>query len=650
MTCWGIGLAIALVAAEPAARRADVVIADFEGDKYGAWQVEGDAFGSGPVRGTLPLQQRVSGFQGRGLVNTFHGGDASRGRLTSPDFVIERRYINLLVGGGEHPRETCVNLQIGGKLVASETGTASTGADNEHLSWRTWDVGDFAGQSARIVILDEQAGGWGHVLVDAITQSDAPRTARHVDADIARAMASVAGATPLAQADPLRPGYHLAPPALWCNDPNGPIFHDGWYHVFYQHNPFGDRWEHMHWGHARSRDLAHWEHLPIALAPAKTQGEDHVFSGSAAVNGRGEVMLFYTSIGKRQPEQWGAVAIDEELRLWRRLASNPILTEAAHGATTIDDWRDPFVFDAGDKKWMVVGGHRRGGQGCACLYEAVDDRLERWKYLGIAYEGEEPNWECPNLFLDGEQAVLLYSPHGPVRYYTGQLDLATARFAPAQQGHVDFGGDYYATSACRGAHGQWLVWGWARGFPEGKGWNGCIALPREARVADDGRLLQTPARELETLRQGAPLEVESLTVEGTHWLDIAGNQLELELTIDRGAAERVGVKLLSSPDGVRGAVVLVDTGGIEVAGQSAPLPKLDPGEPLRLRIFVDRSLVEVFAGDDVCVTKVVRSTVGDERLQLFADGGQGTFQSVRVWKLAAGQIGRPDSDKSDERK
>src|SRR5262245_20696977 len=98
---------------------------------------------------------------------------------------------------------------------------------------------------------------------------------------LARAITSASNAVARASADPARPVCHFRPPANWMNDPNGLIQHRGWYQLFYQHNPYGDQWGHMHWGHARSRDLIHWEHLPIALWPSKEAGEEHVFSGCA---------------------------------------------------------------------------------------------------------------------------------------------------------------------------------------------------------------------------------------------------------------------------------------------------------------------------------------------------------------------------------
>src|SRR3954466_7846509 len=114
---------------------------------------------------------------------------------------------------------------------------------------------------------------------------------------IERAMQSVAAAIPIAAGDPQRPHYHFGPPANWMNDPNGTIYANGYYHLFYQHNPYGDNWGHMHWGHARSRDLVHWQHLPIALWPSEELGEEHVFSGCATITEGSVPILFYTKVG-----------------------------------------------------------------------------------------------------------------------------------------------------------------------------------------------------------------------------------------------------------------------------------------------------------------------------------------------------------------
>ncbi len=152
------------------------VFADLEGEDYGDWTVEGDAFGSGPVSGTLPNQSPVTGYQGDKLVNTYLNGDRTTGTLTSPEFTIERPFINLLVGGGHYDGaigqgETGVKLVVDGETIETARGRTS-----EELQWESWHVGDRIGRKARIVVVDTAVGGWGHILCDQIEFADAPRT------------------------------------------------------------------------------------------------------------------------------------------------------------------------------------------------------------------------------------------------------------------------------------------------------------------------------------------------------------------------------------------------------------------------------------------------------------------------------------------
>jgi len=160
-----------------AAERPDVLVADFEGDTYGDWTVEGEAFGRGPARGTLPGQMGVTGFEGRGLVNSFLKGDGTKGTLTSAPITLERRYLNFLIGGGHHPDETCVNLLVDGKVVRTATGPQIADGGSEQLEWQTWDVADLARVKATIQIVDRHTGGWGHINVDQIVLSDKRRQA-----------------------------------------------------------------------------------------------------------------------------------------------------------------------------------------------------------------------------------------------------------------------------------------------------------------------------------------------------------------------------------------------------------------------------------------------------------------------------------------
>jgi fructan beta-fructosidase len=150
----------------------DMVIADFEGPDYGAWTTTGTAFGPGPAQGTLPGQMAVSGYHGHGLVNSFYGGDASTGTLTSPPFKIQRRYIRFLIGGGKDLEKTCMNLLIDGRIVRNAAGPNDRPGGTEELAPDSWDVGEFAGKMAVIQIVDTATGGWGHINVDDIVMTN----------------------------------------------------------------------------------------------------------------------------------------------------------------------------------------------------------------------------------------------------------------------------------------------------------------------------------------------------------------------------------------------------------------------------------------------------------------------------------------------
>jgi sucrose-6-phosphate hydrolase SacC (GH32 family) len=622
------------------APRPDILIADFEGKDYGDWKVTGEAFGPGPARGTLPNQMPVTGYRGRGLVNSYYKGDDSVGTLTSPELTIRRRRINFLIGGGHHPGEACINLLVGGKVVRTATGKSRTPRDTEHLSWHSWDVTDLQGRKARIEIVDRKKGGWGHINIDHIVQSDRePPDER--DELLARAEESVRRAAARIKADRSRPTFHVLPPANWLNDPNGPLYHKGHYHLFYQHNPYGDDWGHMHWGHVRSKDLVHWEHLPIALWPAQSQGEQHVFSGCAAVTRKGQVLLLYTSIGNREPQQWAAVPEDDDLVRWKKHPVNPIMTEKLHGKTKVHEWRDPYVFEHGGRTYAVLGGNlnaSKGGQAVVNLYRAEDEALTKWAYLGVLFTHPDravANIECPLLFKLKDKWVLMVSPHGPVHYFVGELDEKTLKFRPERRGVVD-PGHFYAPNCLQEEKGRRLLWGWVNGFPAGRGWRHCLTLPRVLDLAPDGALLQRPAPELTKLR-GKPFPVLKVeAVRGSQVLPgVKGDALEIVVRFEPRDAKTVGLKVLRSADGKHGAAVSWDGSQLDVAGARAPL-KLAAGEKeLKLHVFLDRMLLEVYAGDGrLSVSRVVPAGAADRLgVELFAAGGTAGVKGVEAWPV-----------------
>ncbi len=165
-------LADQTAASLPDEPRADLLIADFEGEDYRGWKATGEAFGSRPAHGTLPNQMPVSGFLGKGLVNSFIGGDATTGLLTSPEFKIERRFITFLIGGGNDAEKLALNLKVGGRVVRTATGPNDRPGGSESLSPASFDVAELAGKTALIEIVDKATGGWGHINVDHIVQTD----------------------------------------------------------------------------------------------------------------------------------------------------------------------------------------------------------------------------------------------------------------------------------------------------------------------------------------------------------------------------------------------------------------------------------------------------------------------------------------------
>ena len=177
MTPYSLLLNLLLLPLQPDPGRPDILIADFEAKDYGAWKATGTAFGTGPAAGTLPNQMAVTGFLGKGLVNSYHGGDDSTGTLTSPPIPLERRYLNFLIGGGKYPGQICMNLVVDGKVVRTATGSNDRPGGSERLDWHTWDISELTGKSAVLEIVDRRQGGWGHITIDHIVQSDRKRQA-----------------------------------------------------------------------------------------------------------------------------------------------------------------------------------------------------------------------------------------------------------------------------------------------------------------------------------------------------------------------------------------------------------------------------------------------------------------------------------------
>lgn len=457
---------------------------------------------------------------------------------------------------------------------------------------------------------------------------------------VAEAMKSVQSAVPKAESDPNRPIYHFHPPANCNNDPNGTVWYKGWHHLFYQHNPYGAVWGNMHWGHARSRDLVNWEHLPIALWPSKERGEDHVFSGAAIEGPDGRPWVFYTSIGNRPPEQWLALPEDDDLIEWKKHPANPILTLKIHGTTNVNEWRDPFTFRERGKTYMVCGGNlqQSGGRGAVQLYEATSRDLTAWKYRGPVFEyrdREVYNIECPNLFRLGAKWVLLFSPHRPCEYFVGDLDLAGAKFIPQTHGTLDAGRSY-ASNVSFDNTGRCILWLWGRTDTNpDMGWNGVMTLPRFLSIGGDGYLRQTPAAEFQSLRgetKTIPTKVlnnQSITLSDR----ISGDCLEFEAEFAADSASSMGLRVRCPSGGKAGLeIAFSPASGTLSAGTARTSVSL--GKTIRLRGFLDKRAVEVYANDgESAIFTTTEAGPGSIGVEAFAAGGNARLVSLKSWSL-----------------
>ena len=252
------------------------------------------------------------------------------------------------------------------------------------------------------------------------------------------------------------PRYHLAARAGWINDPNGLVWFDGWYHAFYQHHPYSTKWGPMHWGHARSKDLVHWEHLPVALAPEGPEDKDGCFSGSAVVDGD-TLALIYTG-----HKFHGDPSDEANLYQVQCLATSRDGIHFERQGIVVDTppgmhhFRDPKVWREEDSWYMIVGA-RDGDTGQVRLYRSAD--LRQWQDAGVLDEAEKEMgymWECPDFFALNGKHILMFSPQGLAAkgyqnrnlfqsgYLLGEWRPGQAFVREGEFVEMDHGHDFYA--------------------------------------------------------------------------------------------------------------------------------------------------------------------------------------------------------------
>ena len=457
--------------------------------------------------------------------------------------------------------------------------------------------------------------------------------------------------TKVADLEPVdyRPAYHYAPPKNWANDPNGLVYLDGEYHLFYQYNPEADTWGHMSWAHAVSRDLQTWEELPLALPEYQNADstETMIFSGSVVVDSlntsgffkpgfkSGLVAIYTSHVHKDENGTDKGVVQHQSLaysadkgRTWKYYAKNPVLD------LDMEDFRDPSVFRYEDKWKMVVV---KPKEFTVQIYESDD--LKKWTRLSeFGKMGDMAKiWECPSLIKvpvegsDEEKWVMLISSAAEdteftgMQYFVGSFDGKHFK-ADRQKGvrRVDFGKDFYAAIPFNNLPAdqpQPIILGWASNWAYANqtptsGYRGMFSLPRKLSLRADSsgqyNLVQNPifSKDIST----KTLTMKAPDLEAGVILKMDGNSYRLDLTFELIEAKNFRIKLLSND--AEAGVLTYDVATYKLSfdrtrsGQvafhekfasveSVTVPPVN-GE-LKLNIFVDNSIVEIFANDGVTV-------------------------------------------------
>ena len=423
-----------------------------------------------------------------------------------------------------------------------------------------------------------------------------------------------------------RPTYHFSPLYGWMNDPNGMVYKDGEYHLFYQHNPYGSKWGNMHWGHAISKDLINWEHRPDAITP---DALGTIFSGSAVVDtdntagfGAGAIVAIYTQNSDRQVQSI-AYSTDNG-RSFTKYENNPVLTSDAR------DFRDPKVFwHKETQRWIML---LAVGQEMQIFSSS---NLKDWAFESSFGEGQGAHggvWECPDLFelpVDGtneKKWVLLcnLNPGGPfggsaTQYFVGTFNgKEFVNESPSKTKWMDWGKDHYATVTWSDAPDNrriaiaWMSnWQYANDVPTSQ-YRSPNSVPRDLSLftVDGETYLQSaPSPELLKLRDIS--KKRSFKVNGTRTIKdmIAGNEgaYEIELTIENQHADVIGFRLYNDKGeevdmqyDMKEKKFSMDRRKSGEVGFNENFPMLtwttiESGkDELKLRLFVDKSSVEAF--------------------------------------------------------
>jgi len=464
-----------------------------------------------------------------------------------------------------------------------------------------------------------------------------------------------------------RPQFHFSPAKNWCNDPNGLVYKDGVYHLFYQHNPFGNQWGHMSWGHATSKDLIHWKHLPVAL---KEENEVMIFSGTCVVdknntsgfgkNGKIPMVAVYTGhIENISQSQHIAYSLDDGIT-WTKYNNNPILD--LHKK----DFRDPKIFWYEPKKYWVM-----------CLMLPVEHivqfysskNLKTWEHLSdFGPAGDTSGvWECPDLtavpiegMANKKKWLLQMSQNASMQYFVGGFDGVsfTNENTAAKINRPDYGPDYYAAIAYNQlpatvlptAIGWINNWNYANDIPTTP-WKSAMSLPRNLsvqKINEEWILIQKPIPAVSLLRKKI-FHVANEMVDTIKNIPFNSNQFEMECDLFPGPSSVSGIRIAAGADhyfeiGYDAVKQLfyIDrsrSGNTSFHENFKKIARFEKNislknNKLRLDVYYDHSIVEVFINDGEAVfTSQVFAAEKDTGIYLFSNGEKCRYSDLTLWKI-----------------
>ncbi|MFU2221459.1 glycoside hydrolase family 32 protein [Streptococcus pluranimalium] len=343
-----------------------------------------------------------------------------------------------------------------------------------------------------------------------------------------------------------KPKHHFSAEIGWINDPNGFVYFQGEYHLFYQFYPYDSVWGPMHWGHAKTKDFVNWEHLPVALAPDMPYDKDGCFSGSAIV--KDDVLwLMYTGNVEQEDgtiRQIQNMAYSKDGIHFEKIAENPVATgDILPDELVKSDFRDPKIFEKEGRYYAVVAAKHQEDIGTIVLLGS--DNLIDWEFESIFLKGTPEQgimWECPDYFnIDGNDILMMSPMRVKQKHYdfkninssvimTGKVDWNTKTFTLHNMKELDHGHDFYAPQSLEDDEGRRIViaWlhTWGRQLPSHDlkhKWAGSMTLPRQLTYKD-GQLLQTILPE--SLQSLSKIDVDDNPISsGVLEIDINGNLL-----------------------------------------------------------------------------------------------------------------------------